>query len=101
MFKSFYKSISLRGKESIKAELCASRQEGQIAYWFRNHSDLVEGHIPWEVAKEVDIHIVSTRRAITNLTKAGVLKKLDDMEVGDMGQVNHKWVYNTDLIKKS
>jgi hypothetical protein len=56
---------------AILGDIRAQRQEDRVLEWFRTHPGR---HTPWAVAEALEIHIVSTRRAITNLTVRKLLR---------------------------
>jgi hypothetical protein len=56
---------------AILGDIRAQKQEDRVLDWFRTHAGR---HTPWAVAEALEIHIVSARRAITNLTARNLLR---------------------------
>lgn len=93
---SFYNTIHLPNEQLHIAEQDARSQQQIILDMFRRHphAELT----PFQV--QVRCHltgspITSIRRAMTNLTKAGHLKKNGSKKQERYGQMNYTWSLNT------
>ena len=92
----FYNSINLSGLELSSAHLNTLKQEEFITEIFKNNPQSLI--IPSQVLKayvkiyQKDTPITSIRRAITDLTSKGVLRKTSVTAMGEYGKVEHCWV---------
>ncbi len=89
---SYYNTNGLKGRGLFDSEQRAKTQEDIILEIFRNISDAT----PFEVQEILAIGgkvypITSIRRAITNLTKGGKLRKTNIRRIGEYGQMNYAW----------
>ena len=69
----------------------ATKQEKEIGRWFYNHPDQAIGPGKLHAHCEFPWPITSTRRAITNLTTAGILQKTNHQSMGPYGRPEHHW----------
>ena len=90
---SFYNTVDLKDQELKKAEKNCDHQEERILRIYATHGGELT---PFDVCNVFNklykpIPITSVRRAITNLTKRGKLRKCDRMKTEIYGQPNHYW----------
>jgi Fe2+ or Zn2+ uptake regulation protein len=94
---SYYNTNKESGKTLINSKTKASKQELKVLKFFEARRDS-ETFSPEDVLNEVDfgrsIPITSVRRAITNLTNAGYLKKTSITKKGKFGKQIHTWQIN-------
>jgi predicted nucleic acid-binding protein len=92
----WYNTISLEGLELSKAHLNTLKQEEFITEIFKNNPQSLI--IPSQVLKvyikiyNKNTPITSIRRAITDLTAKGILRKTSVTAMGEYGKVEHCWV---------
>lgn len=97
----YYNTNKERGLQLLSSKEQAKYQEGLIFRFFfmrpKHH------YTPFQVKRHIfelrSTPITSVRRAITNLTKRGLLIKTDVMAIGDYGKPNHTWILNRDWKK--
>ena len=93
---TFYNTTGEKGETLEESKRAVSRQEDIILGFFRDHPR--KHFTPFEVWSSIpalaNVPITSIRRAITNLTESGFLRKLDTKRTGDYGKVNHLWTVN-------
>ncbi len=90
--RSFYNTIGLQGDELAQATYRAGSQEAIVLEFFRRNRDTMFG--PSEIHQRLfspRIPLTSIRRAITNLTTAGYLRKTEAQTLGAYGQKEHYW----------
>ena len=90
----FFNTINLNGNDLKKSIMKAESQGNRILGIM---SDLQVAVTPAEVHQIYtgifnDVPITSIRRAITNLTNLGYLKKTEFKAVGNYGAINYKWI---------
>jgi hypothetical protein len=87
----YYNTTGL-GDEALAERIAqAETQEERIRLYFEARPQL---HLtPFEIQEKVlpQTPVTSVRRAITNLTEQGTLRKTDHMKDGRYGQPNHTW----------
>lgn len=71
----------------------ATDQEKDIARWFFRHPTAEVGPSALHAQQGYDWPLTSTRRAITNLTDAGILFKTDRTATGEFGRPEHLWTW--------
>jgi hypothetical protein len=88
--RSFHARAHVQVEAAILGEVRAERQEDRVLEWMRTHRGR---HTPWAVAEATGIHIVSTRRAISNLTERDLLRHWEDdlREAGPLGGKSATW----------
>jgi hypothetical protein len=88
---SFYNTIALEGAALEEARRSGAVQTDVVLAFFKLFPD--HSFTPAEVHRLILPHapITSVRRAITDLTKAGKLRKTSERRVGDYGQLNYAW----------
>lgn len=94
MVKLFHNTTGRAGDELRHRQDRAGSQQEIILLFFENHR--LETFTPDEIRDRLfnyDTPITSIRRAITNLTDAGNLKKTGVMRPGRFGAVTHTWQY--------
>lgn len=69
----------------------ATPQERQIAGWFYKHPGKAVGPSELHEKQGYSWPLTSTRRAICNLTDAGILVKTDRTSPGKYNRPEHKW----------
>ena len=93
---SYHNTNELHGPALAKAEGKARPQEEIILAYFREcYKAGPTNRTPWEVCSYFNDRypITSIRRAITNLTNAGMLKKADIQRRGRYAAKESAWVY--------
>jgi hypothetical protein len=87
---SFHVRSHTTPEEVILGEVRAERQEDRVLSWMRTN---LGRHTPWEVADAMGLHVVSARRAITNLTARGLLRRwpADRREAGPLRSKSSTW----------
>ncbi len=97
---SFHNTIGLAPAEKEAAEHKAGSQELIILSFYNDHRTRM--FTPSEIHKALfkpETPLTSIRRAITNLTKAGHLRKTDVKTLGPYGMPEHAW-YAPQPVKK-
>tara|TARA_B100002019_G_scaffold107922_1_gene92747 strand:- start:7970 stop:8308 length:339 start_codon:yes stop_codon:yes gene_type:complete len=94
---SYYNTNKESGKTLITSKTKANKQELKVLKFFQaNNKD--ERFSAEDVLAQVDfgksVPITSVRRAMTNLTYAGYLKKTSFMKKGTFGKQIHTWQIN-------
>ena len=89
---SYYNTVRKDGEQLKMALDKTETQEDLVLLLFRNNP--YKNYTPFEVLKELGIKapITSIRRAITDLTQDGKLRKLDIRRVGEYGEPNYTWM---------
>jgi hypothetical protein len=89
---SYHNTPNLTGPKLIEKESRAKSQEEKILEFFRRNR---QPYTPFQVQSKLmpQAPITSIRRAITNLTKRGCLKKTAHQVEELYGTVNYLWVY--------
>lgn len=91
----FHNTIQLAGAPLATAERAAMTQEDKILAFFQRKPGAF--YTPFQVqalAPEMrDVPITSVRRAITNLTRSGRLRKSERTQQELYGMPNHTWYY--------
>jgi len=80
------------GMDVTKKKEKAKTQNAQVCEYFYRHPG--QRFTAWEINERMgwpERRITSTRRAMTDLTKAGYLEKLDETRLGIDGEPNHLW----------
>ena len=93
MNASFHNTTDLSGGELGASEAKAVKQEDIVIDFFRRYPD--KEFTPWEVLESCPhmkhTPITSVRRAMTNLTKDGLLVKTQNKRVGTYGAKSYTW----------
>jgi len=91
MPSSFYNTTGLAGEQLERRIEHAQSQEERVQALFEAHP--AAALTPFEVQRAVlpGSPITSVRRAITNLTSEGVLRKTDHQKEGPHGDPNYTW----------
>lgn len=86
----FHNTAGLTGRQLIAAARVARGQEAAVLDVFRAAGRPLS---PSEVHARMPgrVLLTSVRRAISNLTQAGALVKLDQMQSGPFGMPEHLW----------
>lgn len=87
---SFHNSVGLTGRQLIAASRVARGQEAAVLDVFHAAGRALS---PSEVHARMPgrVLLTSVRRAMSNLTNAGALVKLDQVQPGPFGQPEHLW----------
>lgn len=87
---TFFNTVPLPDDDLARAENQALTQEEKIMAFFK---DRPGSYMPGEIQEMVlpEAPITSVRRAITVLTKKGLLEKSGFQVVGDFGVLNNCW----------
>jgi hypothetical protein len=89
--QSYYNTTSKEGEQlEISTEKAKSQEELVLDLFQKNE---YHNFTPFEVLESLGLKapVTSIRRAMTNLTKAGKLRKLDIKRRGDYGEPNYTW----------
>jgi len=94
MPSSFYNTNGLAGEQLERRIERAESQEERVQALFEAHPAF--RLTPFEVQQAVlpGSPITSVRRAVTNLTDQGVLRKTDHQKEGPYGDPNYTWTLN-------
>lgn len=87
---SFHNTLGLTGRQLIAASRVAKGQEAAVLDVFHAAGRPLS---PSEVHARMPgrVLLTSVRRAISNLTQAGALVKLDQVQPGPFGKPEHRW----------
>lgn len=87
---TFHNTIPLTGSELVTAQRKTETQAQKIATFFRDNPG---NWTPFEVHSKLQLlcPITSVRRAITDLTNAGYLKKTPYQKKEQYGMLNNTW----------
>lgn len=88
----YYNTTHLRGQRLARYEIQACKQDDMVAEFFR-HNPGVDA-APHEVHQRLNLNgtpLTSIRRAMTNLTKDGVLERTDNQVDGPYGKPAYTW----------
>jgi hypothetical protein len=85
-----YHNTTNAGAELARYERAARSQDEQVAELFRSY---VSPFSPSEAHRMLRTRapLTSIRRAITNLTRAGVLERTDEQAMGPYGRPEYRW----------
>jgi len=87
----FHNTIDLQGSDLDQANRKTQTQKQRVLRFFKTYHDgrftpsAVHSHLGGASP------LTSTRRAISDLTKAGLLEKTDHQEKGEYGTLNYTW----------
>jgi hypothetical protein len=98
--RSFHNTIGLQGDELAQATYRAGSQEAVILSFFQHHRNRM--FTPSEIHKTLftpTTPLTSIRRAITNLTTAGYLRKTEIKTQGPYGLPEHCWYLPAPAVK--
>jgi len=95
---TYFNTNNEDGEELKQSRRNASSQENEVMEIFFAE---VSALTPSEVLSKIkrNCPLTSIRRAITNLTNDGLLKKTDGKKVGIYGKKEHEWVINNPFNK--
>lgn len=91
---SYYNTNKLKGFELKEADRKANTQEDRILQFFKSNSG--KNFTPEEIQSlclMANRPLTSVRRAISNLTREGYLRKTNLMKQGNYGKQVHTWEY--------
>jgi predicted transcriptional regulator len=90
--KSYHNTNNLTGPDLFTAENQCKNQEIKVMNVFENNPNAnLSVEQVWQMGNLTSKPITSIRRAITNLTTRGLLKKTDNMIIGMYGKPIHLW----------
>jgi len=92
---TFYNTTHLTGFELKESRRKANTQEDRILHFFERNKG--NRYTPEEIQTYCQMAtrpLTSVRRAITNLTKEGYLRKTKTMKLGMYGKQVHTWEYS-------
>jgi len=95
---SYYNTTHLTGFELKESRRKANTQEDRILTFFEKNAD--KAFSPEEIqtyCMMANRPLTSVRRAITNLTKEGCLRKTSHMKPGNYGKPVHTWQYQNPI----
>lgn len=94
MMKSFHNTINEKDNLSL-FETQATKQESIILDWFkRNPEEYATPFDIWDRIFGEDTPVTSVRRAMSNLSKKGLLFKTSTQKVERYGKRNYCWKLN-------
>lgn len=98
MTQHYYNTANLAGEALVQRELRAGTQDAAIFDFFQARPG--QRFTPSEVSKLVlpGAPITSARRAITDLTAEGRLRKCQEQKAGPHGDPEHCWMLRTDPV---
>ena len=98
MHKDYFNTNDETGEVLKKSRFKASSQQVKILEYMSRYFN--ELSTPWDIQMHVlpDTPITSVRRALTNLTDAGLIFKTDYKKTGKYGKINHTWIYKGDRV---
>ncbi len=89
---TYYNTTHLRGQQLARYESQAARQGDIVAEFFRRNPGIdAAPHEVHEVLGLSGAPLTSIRRAMTNLTKVGILEKTDNKVDGPYGKPAYTW----------
>lgn len=91
LFAHFHNTVKLSGSGLVHAKSRAMTQESLILAWFKLHPGLPLTPEQASVALPARVPLTSVRRAISDLTHAGKLRKTTRMTEGKYGLPIHYW----------
>ena len=88
---TYFNTTKLKGKNLAEAQSQTYNQEQVISLYFTQNpkAELTPFQVNMAILRNAPI--TSVRRAMTNLTKNGVLEKLEIQRPGKYGKPNHLW----------
>ena len=87
----YWNTPGLKGQDLKKAKLRAGTQAYRILTFFKAHRGQL--FTPAEIQERLSMKVLtSVRRAMTNLTDQGYLRKTDTQRPGKYGDLNYCWV---------
>ena len=92
---SYYNTNKLKGFDQKEANRKASTQEDRILHFFERNKG--NRYSPEEIQTYCQMAtrpLTSVRRAITNLTNDGYLRKTNDMKLGIYKKPVHTWEFS-------
>ena len=92
---SYYNTTHLTGFELKESRRKANTQEDRILTFFEKNAD--KAFSPEDIqiyCMMANRPLTSVRRAITNLTKEGYLRKTSHMKPGNYGKPVHTWEFS-------
>jgi len=95
----YFNTNNEKGMQLMASEQKAANQECQIIQIFLRY-DADELFSPEVIHNMLDgiSPLTSTRRAMSNMTKKGLLIKTDEMVTGVYGKLTHTWKLNPEVI---
>jgi predicted ArsR family transcriptional regulator len=99
---SYHNTTHETGSDLDKYEASAKSQEGRILAYFKSHLPVRVLLTPTMINAKLfaDVPITSVRRALSNLTKKGLLVKAGK-EKGPYGRPQHCWQLGIQPIKQA
>ena len=87
---TYYNTNNEEGQDLLRSRMNTQKQEDVIYLLFDDNNV----HLSPDMIKTLliqDYPITSIRRALTNLTNKGLLKKTNEMVMGKYGKKTHTW----------
>jgi hypothetical protein len=99
----FFNTTNETGEELKESWRKVGDQEELIEEFFRVNSDKIftPDEIQSTIPGFVGTPITSIRRAMTNLTASGVLRKTNIKRLGRYGKKNYCWAYNVGPVQSN
>lgn len=94
----YFNTTNLKGQELLNAIANSNNQEDRVLFFFL--SNPAQEYPPHEIKNNVlsSNPITSSRRAMTNLTKAGALVKTNNQVEGEHGKPVYTWTIDPSLV---
>lgn len=92
---SYYNTTNLIGEDLLAEINNAKSQEDKIALFFSNRA--MQFYSPSDILELIfnnTVPLTSVRRALSDLTDQGILRKTDKLKPGLYGKPVHCWKYN-------
>lgn len=90
---SYHNTNHLAGAELVEANASCKGQETAILKYFRDRPGMYLTPEDASAALSARAPLTSVRRAISNLTEKGLLRKTTAMRKGKYGKQIHHWIF--------
>jgi len=87
----YHNTVPVHGRELVDSERAAQTQDEAVAALFRRYAPLSLSPSQAHKALCTRAPVTSIRRAITNLTTAGVLELTGEQSKGPYGKTENRW----------
>jgi len=90
---NYHNTVNLNGVDLEQRQTKVATEDQRILNYFIQLPNVARSAC--DAHKELGILLTNVRRAITNLTKAGQLRKTNEKKIGMYGHPVHLWVYES------
>jgi hypothetical protein len=101
MRRSYHNTTGSGGGTLDKYEAKARTQELAVSRWFVMHAGDYTPSEVWGAVFTRMVPLTSVRRAMTNLTNAGVLEKTEKQRAGLYGRPEYAWRLSTSRAQQA